>query len=165
MYPVEEDTEKTEEQIEDERNRNEFDARIVKRAEDEFKAAIAMIENAKTEAPEVEFPKEWRVVYPPSFFTDLANRMSSYARDVAEGKPLVPEFKGIKDKIGPAIARAAKLAKQAEEAQREVDELQGRLIQLPVLIKSSADAIEQSLAKVLAWQPGVQNVLEQLRRY
>jgi len=165
MYPVEEDTEKTEEQIEDERNRNEFDARIVKRAEDEFKAAIAMIENAKTEAPEVEFPKEWRVVYPPSLLTDLVNRRRSYARDVAEGKPLVPEFKGIKDKIGPAIARAAKLAKQAEEAQREVDELQGRLIQLPVLIKSSADAIEQSLAKVLAWQPGVQNVLEQLRRY
>jgi hypothetical protein len=36
---------------------------------------------------------------------------------------------------------------------------------LPVLIKSSAQAIEQSLAKVLAWKHGVQNVLEQLRRY
>jgi hypothetical protein len=105
------------------------------------------------------------VVYPESFFTDLANRMISYSQAVAEGKPLAPEFKGIKDKIGPAIARAEKFRKQAEEAQREADELEGRMNMLPVLIKSSAQAIEQSLAKVLAWKSGVQNVLEQLRRY
>jgi len=164
MYPVEEE-ELTDEQIEDRKMQEERDARVLKRAEDEFKAAIAVIENAKAEAPEVEFPREWRVVYPESFFTDLANRMISYSQAVAEGKPLAPEFKGIKDKIGPAIARAEKFRKQAEEAQREADELEGRMNMLPVLIKSSAQAIEQSLVKVLAWKHGVQNVLEQLRRY
>jgi hypothetical protein len=89
MYPVEEE-ELTDEQIEDRKMQEERDARVLKRAEDEFKAAIAVIENAKAEAPEVEFPREWRVVYPESFFTDLANRMISYSQAVAEGKPLAP---------------------------------------------------------------------------
>jgi hypothetical protein len=46
MYPVEEE-ELTDEQIEDRKMQEERDARVLKRAEDEFKAAIAVIENAK----------------------------------------------------------------------------------------------------------------------
>jgi len=163
MYP-DEDEEKSAEEKRWEKEREAENARVAKLLEEQFDGYRKSIRTAEDEPPAIEFPKVWREIWPESVFKDLEDRRDRYRRGVAEGKDLLKEFEGIKDKVGPAIARAEKLKKQAEEAQREAEELEGRADSLPIRIKVQAESIEQYLRAVTSWKDGVQNALQQLRR-
>ena len=65
--------------------------------------------------------------------------------------------------MGPAIARAEKLRKQAEDAQREADELQGRASALPIYIRSQAKTIQEARWGVEGWEARVQHSLDSIR--
>jgi hypothetical protein len=162
MYPVEEE-EKTREEIAAEREQDKEYARLVKRQEDELKAACKVIDDAALEAPKVSYPDVWDKIS-VSWGEDLEHRMQSYVQTVTEAKPLPEELKGIKSKVAPAMEKAARLRKEADEAQLEADELAGRAHNLPIFIRVAAKGIEESRNSVLSWKSDCQRALDSLRR-
>jgi chromosome segregation ATPase len=162
MYPVEEE-EKTKEQIEWEKEAEKEFARQAKRQEDAFKADCDAIRKEKGEVLNVVCKKPWVEFWGEKIEKELESLKETLRLRAEEGKELLKEWEGIQDKVGPAIARAEKLRKQAEDAQREADELQGRASALPIYIRSQAKTIQEARWGVEGWEARVQHSLDSIR--
>ena len=138
-------------------------ARMQKRDEEVFNGACKAISEASARPPDVEYPKIWESVC-PSWFKDLEFRKTAYARNLNLGKEYLKELKALDGKLEPARERAAKLRAEAEKADREANEIEGKLRSLPVFILETAKEITRSRNAVLMWKTGVERALEAIPR-